>query len=123
MGILNGILGKRSNKKDMNDSAAEYIGDSIEADNYDEEGFEGEYVNSLGVTIYYIYDGDDTLITGYTDPGWEHVYTAEGDGLYCPYCKDEDIRYHDGEYCCISCDLTFTEEEIDELVCDDWYVD
>ncbi|MCM1233068.1 MAG: hypothetical protein NC489_23335 [Ruminococcus flavefaciens] len=39
--------------------------------------------------------------------------TEEGDDILCPNCHNGDsIHYHNGEYVCVHCESTFTEQEL-----------
>lgn len=39
--------------------------------------------------------------------------TEEGDDILCPNCYNGDsIHYHNGEYICVHCEKTFTEQEL-----------
>ncbi len=63
-------------------------------------------------------DADDELydpsndLEEYVDPGYDYLYTDDGDTISCPNCGS-DLRYNNG-CCCIECDSTFTDQEIDD---------
>ena len=50
----------------------------------------------------------------YDDPGWDFVYTEDGDTVSCPNCGAEELRY-DGCCChCLECDSEFSDQEIED---------
>lgn len=39
--------------------------------------------------------------------------TEEEDGIFCSNCGEE-IFYHNGEYICLNCERTYTEQELED---------
>ena len=68
-----------------------------------------EWVDEWGITRHRCGE-----IEGFEDPGWEYVYTEDGDCVSCPDCGEEELRYHDGECRCIKCYGTFSIHELEK---------
>lgn len=75
-------------------------------------------ISDLGIEKHIFPDGTEH----YEDPGWGYVYTKEDEySVTCPNCRDEELRYHNGRGCCPNCDSTFTDDEIDSFVGEEWF--
>lgn len=83
-----------------------------------EEGEEMTELSDLGVELNYEYRDGEWVMVGYENPSWEYLYDEDGDTIQCPSCGDE-LRYHDGQCCCISCDRVFDDDEIEDIA-DEW---
>lgn len=57
---------------------------------------------------------EDDEMEEYQDPGWDYVYDENGNSISCPNCDAEELRFHNGQCCCIECDSTFTDQEIED---------
>ena len=80
-----------------------------------EEGEEITTTDEWGIVRHSIYLGGEWN-EGYDDPGWDYVYDEDGNSVSCPNygCGAEELRYHNGQCCCIECMNTFTDEEIED---------
>ena len=80
-----------------------------------------DYVSPLGITKHRLCtEDDDERVEIYEDPGWEYVYNEYEDSVSCPVCGNSELRYHNGQCCCIECDSIFTDQEIDDWA-DEWF--
>ena len=89
---------------------------------YEPEDREVEtFISDLGIVKHRVYDEISGWLEGYTDPGWEHIFTDEGDTVCCPCCGEDDLRYHNGKACCLECDSTFSDDEITDYINEEWH--
>ena len=64
-----------------------------------------------GVTRFFVTkDGEE--YEGFEDPGWEGVYDEDGFSVACPSCGADNLRYHNGQCCCIQCMSEFSDQDI-----------
>ena len=77
-------------------------------------GSESVEISDLGVEKHSLYlDGE--WVTSWNDPGWDTVYDGDDMAIDCPECGADVLHYHNGQGCCITCDATFSDEEIEEM--------
>lgn len=97
--------------------------DDYEEQDTIEEPDEGEvrtYTDEWGVTWEEVYSYGEWR-SSYNDPSWDNVFDENEDYVTCPFCGEDELRYHDGEGRCISCKSVFSDEEIERYVGDGWF--
>lgn len=77
----------------------------------EEDGFTSYYKCNGMIEVHVAEDGTEVFKL---PRSFKWVETEEEDAVSCPYCGEEEIYYHRGEYICINCESTFTEEELAE---------
>lgn len=77
--------------------------------NSDESGFSSYFKCDGDIEVYV---GDDGTEIFSVPPDYTWVCTEEEEGVSCPNCGFEEINYHNGEYICVNCESTFTEQEL-----------
>ncbi len=97
-----------------------YTDNQAENNDYEDECDEDEDFKEGKESEYYFSDfgvEKDPIVIGgewvpqFEDPDWVYVYDENESSVTCPSCGDE-LRYHNGECCCINCDCAFTDDEI-----------
>ena len=79
-----------------------------------EDGDEIMETSELGIEKHYIFsDGEWGEV--YSDPGWDHIYDGDGSCVSCPNCNSGELRYHNGQGCCLDCDSVFSDDELNDL--------
>ena len=73
---------------------------------------EYSYTDRFGIERYVTQD-DEEETEIFDDPGWDYVYDEYGWSVSCPDCGEPELRYHNGRCCCLRCETTFSDSEIE----------